>query len=158
MRHRVARKLKRRRVLWVLEWLPCHGSQPGSGIKQTPNANTASRIVFMSALGLFVGRFVVARFAARRTIEEPILAEANIQLALAQAAELFAGAFFLSHFALHADKFLPGTRSRAHAQILARWATILQVPEVTVRPAMSCLSSDKIKRLHALKILIRSGC
>ncbi|PYV68451.1 MAG: hypothetical protein DMG97_24775 [Acidobacteria bacterium] len=107
---------------------------------------------------LFVGRFVVARFAARRTIEEPILAEANIQLALAQAAELFAGAFFLTHFALHADKFLPGTRSRAHAKILARWATILQVPEVTVRPAMSCLSSDKIKRLHALKILIRSGC
>ena len=86
---------------------------------------------------LFVGRFVVAGFATRRTIKEPVLAEPNIQLALAKTAKLFAVAFFLTHFALHADILLSGTGGGAHNETLSRLPATLQIPEVTVRPATS---------------------
>jgi hypothetical protein len=66
--------------------------------------------------GLLVGRVlrceaasvcnqIVAGLAAGRTIKQPVLAKADFNLRLAQAAILFALAFFFRHFALHAAVF-----------------------------------------------------
>jgi len=64
---------------------------------------------------LSVGSFIVAGFAAGRAIEQPVLAEADVNLALAKTAILLAEAFLFHHFTLHADELLSGP-SGAHAK------------------------------------------
>jgi hypothetical protein len=49
--------------------------------------------------------FVVAGLAAGSAIQEAVGAEADVNLRLAQGAELFAFTLILSHFALHATEF-----------------------------------------------------
>jgi len=57
---------------------------------------------------MIVLHFVAASFAAGRAIEEAILAEPDIELALAQATVLLAFAAVFGHFALHAAEFFDG--------------------------------------------------
>ena len=73
-----------------------------------PTPSIVSRTVFIANLAILVGGFVVAGFAARRAIEQPILAQPDINLTLAEAAILLTIALFLDHLALHADVLLPG--------------------------------------------------
>ena len=54
---------------------------------------------------MLAGDPIVAGFAARRTIIQPVLAEADVNLTLAQAAILFALALLLGQLALHAAVF-----------------------------------------------------
>lgn len=56
-----------------------------------------------------VGGSIVTGLAARRAVVKAILAEANVDLALAKAAVFFAAAFVFSSFALHTHVFLAGT-------------------------------------------------
>src|SRR5215467_515370 len=56
-----------------------------------------------------LGGSIVTGFAARRAVVKAILAEANVDLALAKAAVFFAAAFVFSSFALHTRVFLAGT-------------------------------------------------
>lgn len=84
---------------------------------------------------LLVRGFVAASFAAGRTVEETIVAEADIQLALTKATELFAMALIFGHFALGADVFLSRSAGGAHAKTLSRLSGGLKVPEVNGRLA-----------------------
>jgi len=63
------------------------------------------------------------------------VAEADIQLALTKATELFAMALIFGHFALGADVFLSRSGGGAHAKTLSRLSGGLKVPEVNGRLA-----------------------
>jgi hypothetical protein len=63
---------------------------------------------------LLLGCLVIASLAARGAVKQAVLAEANVQLALAKAAELFADAARLRHLTLHADVFLTSRGAGAH--------------------------------------------
>jgi hypothetical protein len=67
------------------------------------------KIVISKQRSLLVDRTVVAGFAAGRTVVKTILAEADIDLALAEAAVLLAAALLFRRFALHADVLLAGS-------------------------------------------------
>ena len=63
-----------------------------------------------------IGGFVIAGITAGRAIIKPVLAEAYINLGLAQAAVLFAFASALAHVALHTEEFA----GRGHIETLAK--------------------------------------
>ena len=74
---------------------------------------------------------IVAGFAARYAIVEPVFAEAHIGQALAAAAVLFAIAPFFGRVALNAKILLLGSGSGAHTQTLSLEEGLAKVPEVT---------------------------
>ena len=67
---------------------------------------------------LLLSHLVVAGLAAGWAIIKPVLAETDVNLSLAEAAKLFAGALFFGHFALHAA--IAGFGGRGHERSLAR--------------------------------------
>jgi hypothetical protein len=69
---------------------------------------------------LFFSRGVIpTSFTAGGTIEKPVLAQADSQLALAIAAILLARALRLGHFALQAKIDFAGAGARGHALTLS---------------------------------------
>ena len=65
--------------------------------------------------GSLVGGFVVAGLATRGAVVKPVLAKANVDLALTEAAILLAFAALLAHFTLRAHVFVPDSTGRAFA-------------------------------------------
>jgi hypothetical protein len=70
--------------------------------------------VQFARLNLF-GNFVVAGFAARRTIVKSVMTQAHVYLALTEAAVFFAIALSLDRFALHTNVFFGSSGARAHS-------------------------------------------
>jgi hypothetical protein len=68
-----------------------------------------------------IGNFVVAGVAAGFTVEETILAEANLHLGLAKAAVALALAAIFGHFALHAAVLVFGGRGRHGRTVPPGW-------------------------------------
>src|SRR6266581_990767 len=68
-------------------------------------ARRRRRKVFRSDFSRLARDPIVASLPARRTIIKPVLAEADVNLTLAQAAILFALALLLGQLALHAAVF-----------------------------------------------------
>ncbi len=76
---------------------------------------------------------VAAGFAAGRAIIKAVLAEADVNLSLAEAAVLFASALIFGHFALHAA--VSGFGGSGHKRSLARGKEPGKVPLVTRKQA-----------------------
>jgi len=74
---------------------------------------------------------VVAGFAAGRAIVKTVLTEADVNLALAEAAVPLADTLFLGGVAVHAKVFLAGSSAGAHNESLALGLGAAKMPEVT---------------------------
>jgi hypothetical protein len=91
--------------------------------------NVSQRLTLDQAAEL-AGGFVVAGGAAGFAVHEAIFADADIELRLAQDAELVALALIFHHFALAATKF-GVTRSHGHESNVALGRGVGNVPLVT---------------------------
>jgi hypothetical protein len=86
------------------------------------------------AVGCLIGGFVIAGGAAGFAVHETVLANADLEYGLAEAAELIALALLFGHFTLGALVFGSG----GHSRMLAPGGERENVPLVTWGVARSC--------------------
>jgi hypothetical protein len=87
---------------------------------------------------------VIASAAAGLAVHEAVLAEADLEYGLAEAAVLIALALVFCHFALGATAF-GGTCSGGHRSNLALWGAMGNVPLVTCVSGLLIQEAERVE-------------